>query len=46
MSKTKVRIVLLGNSAVGKTSLARRYVDNKFEDNFMSTTGIDHFEKK
>ena len=46
MNKTKIKIILLGNSAVGKTSLARRYVNGTFEDNFISTIGADYFEKK
>ncbi len=45
MSKTKVIIVLLGNNAVGKTSLIKRYIENKFEDIFISTVGVDMFKK-
>lgn len=31
------KIVLLGEGAVGKTSLVLRYVDNKFNDKHVST---------
>ena len=33
------KIVLLGDSAVGKTSLVRRYIFNQFEDSYVSTIG-------
>jgi small GTP-binding protein len=33
------KIVLLGDSAVGKTSLIRRYVFDKFEDSYIATIG-------
>ena len=46
MSEISVKIGLLGNTSVGKSSLIRRYVDEKFEDNFMSTIGVDYFQKK
>ncbi len=35
----KKKIVLLGDSAVGKTSLVRRFVFNKFEDSYITTIG-------
>jgi small GTP-binding protein len=35
----KKKIVLLGDSAVGKTSLIRRYVFNQFQDSYISTIG-------
>lgn len=35
----KKKIVLLGDSAVGKTSLIRRYVFDKFNDTYISTIG-------
>ena len=37
--KLKKKIVLLGDSAVGKTSLIRRYVFDQFEDSYISTIG-------
>jgi small GTP-binding protein len=35
----KKKIVLLGDSAVGKTSLIRRFVFDKFDDSYISTIG-------
>ena len=42
---TTVRILLLGNSAVGKTSLIVRYIENKLYDSYLTTVGVD-FRKK
>lgn len=41
----KRKIVLLGDGAVGKTSLVRRYVEQKFSDDYISTIGAN-FKKK
>lgn len=35
------KIVLMGDAAVGKTSILRRIADNQFTDNYVSTIGID-----
>ena len=35
----KKKIVLLGDSAVGKTSLIRRFVFDQFEDSYIATIG-------
>ncbi|UCG68661.1 MAG: GTP-binding protein [Thermoplasmata archaeon] len=42
----KKKIVLLGDSAVGKTSLIRRYVFNQFEFSYVSTVGSKVTKKK
>jgi len=34
------KICLLGDFAVGKTSLVRRYVDRQFSDQYLSTVGV------
>ena len=34
------KIILIGNFSVGKTSLIRRYVDNSFDDKYISTIGV------
>ncbi|HFS82669.1 MAG TPA: GTP-binding protein [Epsilonproteobacteria bacterium] len=34
------KILLIGDFAVGKTSLIRRYVDNAFDDNYLTTIGV------
>ena len=35
------KIIVLGSPGVGKTSLIRRFVDNKFETSYVSTIGVD-----
>ena len=36
----KRKVVLLGDGAVGKTSLIRRYVLDQFDDKYIITIGI------
>jgi len=36
-----VKVLLLGDSGVGKTSLMCRFADNEFQANLMSTAGVD-----
>lgn len=35
------KILLIGNSAVGKSSLLLRFSDNVFTDSFLPTIGVD-----
>ena len=35
------KVCLLGQAAVGKTALMRRYADDSFEDSMLSTIGVD-----
>lgn len=39
------KVVLLGDQAVGKTSLVLRYVNNSFSDHYISTIGADFLIK-
>ena len=39
------KIVLIGNSGVGKSSLLFRFSDNKWEDKFIPTIGVDFVSK-
>ena len=41
----KVKIMFIGNSSVGKTSIIKRYSKNIFSTSYISTLGID-FESK
>lgn len=34
------KVCLLGDFGVGKTSLVRRFVDNRFEDKYLTTIGV------
>jgi len=40
-----VKLLMLGDSAVGKSSLLLRFCDNKFESNFVLTIGVDFKNK-
>jgi small GTP-binding protein len=43
MTGTEVllEILVIGESAVGKSCLLLRYTDDKFQDTFMTTVGVD-----
>jgi Ras-related protein Rab-7A len=41
-----LKVILLGDSGVGKTSLMRQYVTHKFEQRFKATIGADFFSKE
>ena len=45
--ETAIKIVIIGDSGVGKTNLLHRYTQDKFLDNTKSTLGVDFisFEK-
>ena len=43
--ETKIRILIAGNSRVGKTCLISRYVNDSFKEEYISTIGLD-FETK
>ena len=40
-----ITIILIGDSGVGKTNVFSRYFQNKFEQNFISTIGMDRQTK-
>ncbi|MFQ6060709.1 MAG: hypothetical protein ACE5KV_05360 [Thermoplasmata archaeon] len=42
----KVKICLVGDSRVGKTSLIRRYVHDEFDDRYISTLGAKVTKKE
>ena len=35
------KIVIIGDSGVGKSALMHRFIDNTFYDNYQSTIGVD-----
>ncbi|KAF4720488.1 hypothetical protein FOZ63_031133 [Perkinsus olseni] len=39
------KVILLGNGAVGKTSLAHRFCDGSFSTSYKQTIGLDFFVK-
>eukprot|EP01038_Epipyxis_sp_PR26KG_P016400 gene16400-22361_t len=40
------KIILLGDGAVGKTSICSRFSENKFSQNYKQTVGVDFFIKR
>ena len=44
-SDNSFKILTIGESGVGKTSILRRYVENKFQKHHLSTIGIDYMAK-
>jgi small GTP-binding protein len=40
MNAVQKKVCLLGDFAVGKTSLIRRYIEDRFEDKHLSTIGV------
>ena len=45
MSDLILRVILLGDSNVGKTSLIMRYIKNEFKNSFISTIGVEYESK-
>jgi small GTP-binding protein len=43
--KNNIKIALLGDSGVGKSSIALRYTNNSFDDNYISTNGAAYSNK-
>ncbi|MBS3816943.1 MAG: GTP-binding protein [Candidatus Thermoplasmatota archaeon] len=41
MAQTSKKILLLGDGAVGKTSLVRRFVEQRFKDEYIATIGVN-----
>lgn len=35
------KVVLIGDSSVGKSSLLRRFTDDAFEESYLATIGVD-----
>ncbi len=47
MSKNlRFKIIIIGEFAVGKTSLIRNYIDKEFTENYKATIGTNLFLKK
>ena len=46
MSEIDIKVILVGDSAVGKTSILKNYTENFFPEHHQSTVGIDYKIKK
>lgn len=46
MSLIKKKICLLGDVGVGKTSMVRRFIENLFDDSYLTTIGVKVSQKK
>ena len=44
--KNILKVVIIGDAGVGKTSLLKRYVENKFSKEYRVTLGADFLNKK
>lgn len=45
-SITQFKVVVLGNGAVGKTSLIRHFCESGFNNNYKQTIGLDFYSRK
>ena len=45
MSSFKLKVLLTGAAAVGKTSLVQRFIKNRFQQNYKLTVGVDILTK-
>ena len=41
----EIKIIMLGNSLVGKTSFIIKYIEDKFQENYIATLGLDFKQK-
>ena len=44
-NSNKINIIVLGDGAVGKTSLLKMYAEGKFTESHMATLGLDYVSK-
>ena len=42
---TKCQLLIIGDGSVGKTSILRRFIQNTFSSNYITTLGVDFYTK-
>lgn len=45
ITSLQFKLVILGDGAVGKTSITRRFTNDEFKQSYLQTIGIDWFSK-
>ena len=43
--ETIIKVVVVGNGEIGKTSMINRYVKGKFSNEYIKTLGVNFLEK-
>jgi GTPase SAR1 family protein len=46
VAESKVKILMLGESGVGKSSILNRFTDDKFSPNFYTTLGVEYKQRQ
>lgn len=46
IEKVQFKVILLGDGAVGKTSIAMRFAEDQFSQNYKQTVGVDFFIRR
>ena len=46
MQRNQIQIIILGDGAVGKTSIIKQYMDQTFDEDHLTTLGLDFAQKK
>ena len=41
-NNNKINLIVLGDGAVGKTSMTKMYAEGRFEESHMATLGLDY----
>jgi Ras-related protein Rab-6A len=45
-NQLSLKLIFLGNQNVGKSSILSRFVQDKFEENYNATIGLDYHSKQ
>lgn len=43
--RLQYKVIILGDGAVGKTSIIRRFTNDEFQQSYLQTVGVDWFIK-